>query len=132
VAETPDAVVSNWETIKKAEKSRTSVTDGIPNALPALALAAKLLRKASAVGLPEEDRTRLQTRLEAQLGALPEVAGDETPLTASAVGSPLERQMGELFLALTDLSQRLGVEPEAALRGAALALRDQIVERETT
>ena len=36
--------------MKKAEKGRTSVTEGIPAALPSLALAAKLQRKAEASG----------------------------------------------------------------------------------
>ena len=42
---------ANWEALKLAEKGRTSVTEGIPAALPALALAAKLQRKALAVGM---------------------------------------------------------------------------------
>ena len=50
-ATTPDAVVANWEVLKKAEKGRTSVTEGIPSALPVLALAGKLQRKAASVGL---------------------------------------------------------------------------------
>ena len=50
-AETADDVATNWEAIKKAEKGRTSVTEGIPAALPALALAAKLQRKATAIGM---------------------------------------------------------------------------------
>ncbi len=50
-AETADDVATNWEAIKKVEKGRTSVTEGIPTALPALALAAKLQRKATAIGM---------------------------------------------------------------------------------
>jgi len=34
VADSPEAVVANWEVIKQAEKQRESVTDGIPLALP--------------------------------------------------------------------------------------------------
>lgn len=44
------AVASNWEAIKKAEKGRASVMDGIPEALPALAYAEKVLKKASKSG----------------------------------------------------------------------------------
>ena len=51
VADTPEDVAANWEALKKAEKDRSSVTEGIPAALPALALAAKLQRKALAVGM---------------------------------------------------------------------------------
>ena len=50
-----DQVVSNWEAIKKSEKGRHSVTEGIPAALPALMLTTKLARKARAVGV-EADR----------------------------------------------------------------------------
>jgi XTP/dITP diphosphohydrolase len=47
------AVEANWETIKAAEKQRASVLEGIPLALPALALADKLLSRAAKV-LPSE------------------------------------------------------------------------------
>ena len=39
-------VEANWETIKAAEKQRSSVLEGIPVALPALALADKVLSRA--------------------------------------------------------------------------------------
>jgi XTP/dITP diphosphohydrolase len=56
-------VAANWEEIKAAEKRRESVTDGVPLGQPALALAAKLRRRAEKAGL--------QTRLPAgdDLGA---------------------------------------------------------------
>jgi XTP/dITP diphosphohydrolase len=47
------AVEANWETIKAAEKQRTSVLEGIPLALPALALADKLLSRAAKI-LPSD------------------------------------------------------------------------------
>jgi XTP/dITP diphosphohydrolase len=43
------AVEANWETIKAAEKQRSSVLEGIPLALPALALADKVLGRAAKV-----------------------------------------------------------------------------------
>ncbi len=49
--DTPEDVAGHWEVLKIAEKNRSSVTEGIPAALPALALAAKLQRKALAVGM---------------------------------------------------------------------------------
>ncbi|MEV6281980.1 MazG family protein [Kribbella sp. NPDC051770] len=42
-------VEANWETIKAAEKQRSSVLDGIPLALPALALADKVVGRAAKV-----------------------------------------------------------------------------------
>jgi uncharacterized protein YabN with tetrapyrrole methylase and pyrophosphatase domain len=45
-AASSDEVLANWEQLKMDEKGRTSVMDGIPAALPALAYAAKVLGKA--------------------------------------------------------------------------------------
>lgn len=46
-----DEVDRNWERLKAAEKGRGSVLDGIPLALPALALADKTLGRAARVGV---------------------------------------------------------------------------------
>ena len=50
-AASSDEVLSNWEQIKKAEKGRDSIFDGIPATLPALLYAAKVVKKASSLGL---------------------------------------------------------------------------------
>lgn len=47
-------VESRWEEIKAAEKGRSSVTDGVPLSMAALALAAKLQRKAAKLGVPAD------------------------------------------------------------------------------
>ena len=48
VAATADDVVAMWDDLKKVEKpSRTSVLDGVPQAMPSLLLADKLLGKTS-------------------------------------------------------------------------------------
>jgi XTP/dITP diphosphohydrolase len=46
-----DEVLRNWEQIKATEKNRTSITDGIPAGLPALALTAKLVARAERAGI---------------------------------------------------------------------------------
>ncbi|HEX4217754.1 MAG TPA: MazG nucleotide pyrophosphohydrolase domain-containing protein, partial [Acidimicrobiales bacterium] len=58
VVDSPDQVANNWEALKKVEKGRASVTDGIPKAMPALALAAKLQRKALTVDFNLPDRMK--------------------------------------------------------------------------
>jgi XTP/dITP diphosphohydrolase len=45
-------VARNWEEIKRVEKGRTSVTEGIPLGQPALTLAAKLQKRAESIGHP--------------------------------------------------------------------------------
>lgn len=46
-----EEITENWDRIKKAEKSRDSVLDGIALSQPALALAAKILQRAERAGL---------------------------------------------------------------------------------
>lgn len=43
---------ADWETLKKAEKGRSSVTEGVPLSQPALTLAATLQRRARRIGAP--------------------------------------------------------------------------------
>ncbi|WP_327290813.1 nucleoside triphosphate pyrophosphohydrolase [Streptomyces sp. NBC_01198] len=101
IAETPEQVRANWIRLKGVEKSRESVTDGVPPASPALALAAKLAGRAREAGLP--------------LPATPPVPldGDETAL-------------GDHLLAEAAAAQAEGIDPEAALRHAARRYRAAI------
>jgi XTP/dITP diphosphohydrolase len=46
-----EAIIENWERIKKEEKTRDSVLDGVALSQPALALAAKILQRAERAGL---------------------------------------------------------------------------------
>ena len=53
VAETADDVVAMWDDLKRVEKpSRTSVLDGVPQAMPSLLLADKLLGKTAVTPPP--------------------------------------------------------------------------------
>ena len=47
-----DDLEGSWEALKQAEKGRASVTDGVPLGQPALALAAKLQKRAGKLGAP--------------------------------------------------------------------------------
>jgi tetrapyrrole methylase family protein/MazG family protein len=138
-ADTAAQVVSNWEEIKKREKGRSSVTDGIPNGLPALLLATKLQRKGLSVDVrvPDvaDDAEALTLRFAALAPALPPADGGGG--ASSAADAPLavdvprtERLVGDLLFGLADLSRRMGIDPEHALRSRALAFRDEIRARE--
>ena len=52
-ASTPQEVEANWDAIKRAEKPREHPLEGVPNALPALMRAQKVLSRARKAGLPE-------------------------------------------------------------------------------
>ena len=61
-ADTADQVRRNWEDIKRAEKGRDSVLDGIPAGLPSLAYAEKLQRRAAPLGVDAAVRPELDAR----------------------------------------------------------------------
>lgn len=129
-------VVANWEEIKKEEKGRASVTDGIPAALPALSLAAKLQRKSASVpGAAQPDTPSLHAQARALLDSLmPSSPGgptapDEVEVDAASGRESMERA-GDLLWAVADVVRRLGVEPEDALRAASARRRDEIREAE--
>jgi tetrapyrrole methylase family protein/MazG family protein len=128
VADDPDQVVANWEEIKKDEKGRESVTDGIPAALPALVFTSKLARKARAVGVEPYDPTT-STQATSELTALARLAERATPRPddpLSRDARDVERRVGELLFAVVNLAQRVGVDAEQALRERALTLRRDI------
>src|SRR5665647_1710526 len=89
-----DAVVADaedvhrrWEEIKKAEKGRASVLDGVPAGLPALARAQKVLGRARRAGLSVGDANSLLSASEATGGT--DVAGVHGPGDASGLGRAL-------------------------------------------
>ncbi len=130
-ADSADQVASNWEAIKKMEKGRDSVTEGIPAALPALMLTSKLARKARAVGVDPDGATDAPaaaalTRL-TQRAAGSEPRADD-PLSNDA--DDVSSEVGQLLFAVANLAQRLGVDAEQALRNRALSLRAQILAAE--
>lgn len=70
---TVDEIIERWHAVKKQEKpERTSPFDGVPHHLPALAFAAKTLKRADQAGLeptkPWAERPGQQPRTEAELG----------------------------------------------------------------
>jgi tetrapyrrole methylase family protein/MazG family protein len=131
-ADTTEQVLSNWETIKKDEKERSSVTEGVPTSLPALMLANKLARKARSVGLePVPHGADAPQDLVGSLAvrAAPAELHPDDPLSHDA--EEQWRLVGEVLFVVADLAQRLGVDAEQALRARALALREAIVAAES-
>jgi MazG family protein len=119
-------VMANWEEIKRSEKGRASVTEGIPAALPALVYASKLARKARSVGVEPHDPAAGEAA--ADLAALTRLAERATPHPDDPLvrDERVERQIGDLLFAIVNLAQRVGVDAEQALRERALVLRDDI------
>jgi len=121
VAETPEDVAANWEVLKRNEKGRSSVTDGIPGALPALALATALQHKGESVGLELPDMGARRRR----------VVDGVDRLEPSGTPEDLAEVVGDLLFCLADVARRLGVDPETALRARAGRFRRQVEARES-
>jgi tetrapyrrole methylase family protein / MazG family protein len=119
-ATTPDQVASNWEALKKAEKQRTSITEGIPAALPALALAAKLQRKGLAVGLGLPGSREEAAFVAVAVATVVDSGGMEPGAEGQA------EQIGALLFSLVNLARTLDVDPESALRVRAAAFRKSV------
>jgi nucleoside triphosphate diphosphatase len=114
----PAALPAQWEEHKERERaaaamrhgeSRTSVLADVPLALPALARAAKLGRRAGRVGFdwagPRDVREKVMEEIN-ELDAAAEAAVPE--------------ELGDLLFAVANWSRHLQVDPEAALRAANL------------
>lgn len=102
VADTAEAVTANWDVLKKAEKpGRTSVLDGVPQGMPALALADKLLGRAHKVGLLDATQP-------------------------GAVNVQTEDELGPLLLAIVASAKANGLDSERALRSALRELQAEI------
>lgn len=105
VAETPADVVATWEHIKSIEKAhRSSVLDGIPQAMPALAVADKIVGRAAKVG----------------------VVRDAVAIPAT------EEELGAQLLSMVTAARAAGLDSERALRGALRALQDEVRSAETS
>ena len=111
-----EQVLADWEEIKRAEKGRTSVFDGVPASLPSLAYAHKVQKKAAKVGFDWPDVA----------GALPKIAEEAAELTAAADADDAAAtgdELGDLLFAVVNVARHLGVEPESALRAATNKFR---------
>ncbi len=128
-ASSADDVASGWEARKLVEKQRSSVTEGIPRALPALALMAKLQRKAKSVGIELPDLSSEATRVEALSREVLAAAGVVGPVADAEGGSgELRELVGELLDAVVGMARLGGVDPETALRARAARFRGAIEE----
>jgi MazG family protein len=109
-ASTPDEVKANWERIKRTEKP-TKVYEGIPKALPALARAAKMQRRTAAVGFDWPDLRAVLSGLDEEIDELK--AELEKPDRDDA---RVEAELGDALFMVAALANRLGIDPESALR----------------
>ncbi len=105
-AGTGEEVMKNWDQHKKREKPlRTSIMDGIPGEMPALARANKIIGKAEKSKILE-------------------------PLSAPVIPMSDEKELGQLLLAIVASARSIKLDPERALRKAVRQLENEIREQE--
>ncbi len=130
-AEVKDAegVLRQWAALKREEKRKKgggrSVLEGVPREMPALARADRLTEKASRIGFDWPDAGGARAKVVEELGELDRAiaAGDR---------AEVEHELGDALFALANLSRKLSIPPEEALRGAIARFvsRFEHVERE--
>ncbi len=104
-------ILENWEAIKRAEKGRTSVFDGIPRSMPALSYTAKVGKKAARVGFDWPDADGAFSKVDEEIGELREAAdGDDRDHTTE--------ELGDAPFAVVNVARHLDIDPELALRAA--------------
>jgi len=109
---TADAVVDNWEKIKKEEKgiqSYTGLMRDIPPSLPALMRAYKVQNKAKQVGFDFENASE----------ALKKVYEEANELSENLKkGQNPDEEMGDLLFSCVNVARKLKIQPEVCLQSA--------------
>lgn len=109
-----------WEEHKAAERharaqqagSGHSVLDGVALALPALLRAIKVQARAARIGFDWPEPRPVFDKLAEEITEL------RAEFDAGADRSRLEDELGDILFAVANLARKLGIDPEASLRGA--------------
>ncbi len=105
VAETPEAVVEQWERLKRDERAGGSALDGVPPTLPALARAQALQRRAVRAGFAWETVEQAWAALDEELAEL----------KAARTAEERREEAGDVLFAAAELARWLEVDAEEAL-----------------
>lgn len=102
---------ANWAKIKEEEKQRESVTDGVPQAMPALQLATQLIYRARKTGV---------------------VAGDSQVKESvrEVIGEVSQEQIAALLVATVELAREADIDAESVLRAEMMRYRTRVRESE--
>jgi XTP/dITP diphosphohydrolase len=102
---------ANWAKIKEEEKQRESVTDGVPQAMPALQLATQLIYRARKSG----------------------IAAGNTDVKESmrlVIGEVNQEQIAALLVATVELAREADIDAESVLRAEMMRYRSRVRESE--
>jgi len=116
-APSAEAALERWNALKGQERADAgqdhSTLGSLPKSLPSLLRAYKIGKRVAAVGFEWVTTKDVVAKIEEEVAELRDTLENEPGNAARA-----EEEMGDLFFAMANLSRRLGIEPEAALRKA--------------
>lgn len=102
---------ADWEKIKAAERGPAGVLDGVAMSLPALTRAVKLQKRAARVGFDWPSTDEVLAKMREEMTELVEARESLGP-------DQVAEEFGDLMFVMANLARHMGVDPEAALRGA--------------
>jgi MazG family protein len=113
--DTAGEVHQQWEQIKAKEQSdageRRSVLRGIPRTLPSLLRSYEISTRVAAVGFEWARPIDVVDKIEEEIAELRQAIESEGRARS-------EEEMGDLLFSISNLSRKLGIDPESALRKA--------------
>lgn len=128
-APSADVALSQWDAQKAEERRATGKDDGalsgLPRGLPALLLAYKLGKRAAGTGFDWPRAADVIDKIEEEITELREALAVRESNPGRA-----EEELGDLLFTLANLSRKLGIEPEAALRRANAKFRSRFTAME--
>lgn len=115
VADDPEAVLRQWDTIKRAEKGQENAPylHGTGDGLPALMKAAKLQKKAAKIGFDWPDATAVLAKIHEEIAELEAEYQRESPQAHR-----IDDELGDLLFSVINLIRKDGRDPEALLAAA--------------
>jgi tetrapyrrole methylase family protein/MazG family protein len=114
----PGHPVPNWEELKKTEKGRESVMDGVPRNLPSLLYAYKVQSKAASVSFDWKNVAGAWPKILEELDELRRAVN-----AGAGGGLAVNEELGDVLFSVVNVARHLGVDPESALRDATAKFR---------
>ena len=105
------AVLKQWESIKRAEKTSKHYLDSLPAALPALMRAQKVQSKVARVNFDWSEPGEVIAKVEEELS-------ETKQAIASQDGEAMENEIGDLLFAVVNLARKCKLDAESALQTA--------------
>ena len=107
-----DEQINQWEEIKKKERSKKNqegILEGIAKNLPSLQRSQKIQKRVSSVGFDWPDTKGVFEKIKEELRELEEAVESNNK-------ESIQDEIGDLYMIITNLSEKLGVDSEEALR----------------